>query len=107
MPGEQRSTTAPQHRVRWNFIVDVPFGKGKALAGNAGGVLNTIIGGWQLAGTGNWLTSFWTLPTGNWQFDNPVKVYGYDVPINDCTSGVCYPGYLWWNGYIPANRRDS
>jgi hypothetical protein len=104
---KQRSTTAPQHQVRWNFIADLPFGKGKALAGNAGGVLNTIIGGWQIAGTGNWLTSFWTLPTNGLSFDNPVKVYGYDVPIEDCTSGVCYPGYLWWNGYIPANRRNS
>ena len=30
-----------------------------------------------------------------------------EVPIQDCRSGVCYDGYLWYNGYIPANRINS
>jgi hypothetical protein len=34
-------------------------------------------------------------------------VYGYKYPIQDCRSGNCFPGYLWWNGYIPANRINS
>jgi hypothetical protein len=37
----------------------------------------------------------------------PVELYGYKYPIQNCTSGVCVPGYLWWNGYIPANRINS
>lgn len=41
-------------------------------------------------------------PTGT-----PVEIYGYKYPIQDCTSGACYPGYLWWNGYIPAYRINS
>src|SRR5207249_3638938 len=28
-------------------------------------------------------------------------------PIQDCRSGTCFPGYLWWNGYIPENQRNS
>jgi hypothetical protein len=32
-----------------------------------------------------------------------VKYYGHDVPIQDCRSGECQPGYLLWNGYIPAH----
>ena len=32
---------------------------------------------------------------------------GYKYPIEDCRSGRCYPGYLWWNGYIPANQINS
>src|SRR5206468_11150324 len=27
--------------------------------------------------------------------------------IQDCRSGACRPGYLWWNGYIPSNRINS
>jgi hypothetical protein len=34
-------------------------------------------------------------------------VYGYKYPIEDCRSGRCYPGYLWWNGYIPSNQINS
>jgi hypothetical protein len=51
--------------VRQRFVLsyayDLPFGKNKAFGGNASGVLNQIIGGWQVAGitiatTGNWYT---------------------------------------------------
>ena len=30
-----------------------------------------------------------------------------NIPIQNCTSGACIPGYLWWNGYIPANQINS
>jgi hypothetical protein len=95
----------PQHQLRWNFIADLPFGQGKLIGGNAKGALQTIIGGWQIAGTGSLKSNYWSLPTTIYPITgNPIQVYGYNNPIQDCTSGVCYPGYLWWNGYIPANR---
>ncbi|MCC6587364.1 MAG: TonB-dependent receptor [Bryobacterales bacterium] len=33
-----------------SFVVDLPFGKGKPIAGSANGVVNGIIGGWRLSG---------------------------------------------------------
>jgi hypothetical protein len=36
-----------------------------------------------------------------------LEVYDYKYPIQDCRSGVCRSGYLWWNGYIPANQINS
>jgi len=36
-----RDTDIPKHRVRWNWIADLPFGKGKLLGRNAGGVLES------------------------------------------------------------------
>lgn len=33
-----------------SFVVELPFGRGKPIAGNASGVANAIIGGWQLGG---------------------------------------------------------
>ena len=103
----RRDRDIPKHRVRWNWIVDLPFGRGKKLFGNAGGVLDRIIGGWQLAGFGAVQSNYWTLPTGNWgQFDK-LEIYGKKYPIEDCRSGRCYQGYLWYNGYIPANRINS
>ena len=103
----QRDTSIPKHRVRWNWVADLPFGRGKWLGRNAGGLLDRLVGGWQIAGMG-WLRSnYFALPTGIYPTGEKIEIYGYKYPIEDCTSGVCWPGYLWWNGYIPANRINS
>ncbi|HEU0141994.1 MAG TPA: TonB-dependent receptor [Bryobacteraceae bacterium] len=102
-----RDTGIPKHRVRWNWIVDLPFGKGKPLGGNAGPVLHRFIGNWQVAGIGSLWSTYFSLPTGVYPNGNAIEIYGYKYPIQDCRSGVCYPGYLWWNGYIPANQINS
>lgn len=103
----ERDTTVPKHRLRWNWIVDLQFGKGKALGGNAGRWTDRLIGGWQLAGFGSIRSNYWSLPVDNWGYVGNIDVYGKSVPIEDCRSGQCVPGYLWYNGYIPANRINS
>jgi hypothetical protein len=102
-----RGPNTLKHQIRWNFILDVPVGRGKRLLSGAKGVLQHVVGGWQVAGLGNTRTSWWTLPTTVYPTGNPIEVYGYKYPIQDCRSGACYPGYLWWNGYIPANKINS
>jgi hypothetical protein len=42
------------HVLIWNGVYQLPFGKGKAFAGGAGGVVNRIIGGWQISNTLTW-----------------------------------------------------
>ncbi|MEK7407495.1 MAG: hypothetical protein AAB225_20650, partial [Acidobacteriota bacterium] len=103
----QRDTSVPKHRVRWNWIVDLPFGKGKPLAGGAGRALDRLIGGWQVAGMGSLRSNYFSLPTGNWGKLDQIEMYGYQYPVQDCRGGPCRPGYLWWNGYIPANQINS
>jgi hypothetical protein len=97
----------PKHQVRWNFIADLPFGQGKPILHNAKGVVQKLVGGWQIAGTGQWKSTYWTLPTSIYPTGTPVQIYGHQYPIQDCRSGICYPGYLYWNGYIPANKINS
>jgi len=103
----RRDTGIPKHRVNWNFLADLPFGKGKRIGGNANRLLNTLIGGWQVAGNGTLTSRYFQLPTGNWGPQGAVEVYGKKYPVQDCRSGVCYDGWLYWNGYIPANRINS
>ena len=103
----RRDTDIPKHRYNWNWIVDLPFGRGKKFAGNAGPVLHRVIGGWQIAGQGSITSTWWQLPTSNWNFPNKLEFYGAKYPIKDCRSGVCYDCYLYYNGYIPANRINS
>ena len=104
----KRDTIFPKHRFRWNWLVDLPMGKGKWLGRNSSGVLDKFIGGWQLAGLGSLRSNYFSLPTGNWNLTGePIQLYGYQYPIQNCTSGTCLPGYLWWNGYIPSNKINS
>jgi hypothetical protein len=103
----QRDITVPKHMVRWNWIADIPIGRGKPLGGNFGGVLDKIAGGWQIAGSGSLRSNYFTLPTSFANVAGDVEIYGYKYPIQDCRSGRCQPGYLWWNGYIPANQINS
>ncbi|HSB17730.1 MAG TPA: TonB-dependent receptor [Bryobacteraceae bacterium] len=97
----------PHHRLQWNFIVELPFGRGKRFGTNMHSVLDKIMGGWQIAGLGSVTSSWWSLPTTYYRTDQNIEVYGYKYPIQDCRSGRCYPGYLWWNGYIPSNLINS
>lgn len=62
-----RSTTIPQHRMRYNAIYELPFGRGKKIGGNAPGFVNQIIGGWQVAAIGDWRGGL-RLSTGLYQF---------------------------------------
>ena len=103
----QRDTAIPKHHVRWNWLVDLPVGKGKKFGSDAGPWLNRLIGGWQLAGFGTWKSNYWSLPTSNYGTFGAVDVYGTKYPIQDCRSGQCIPGYLYWNGYLPANQINT
>ncbi len=49
-PTEMISPEDRPHRFTLSGIYEFPFGKGKALVGNANPVLNAIIGGWQMSG---------------------------------------------------------
>ncbi len=103
----------PQHRWRWNFSYDAPFGRGRRFARDAGSLVNAVIGGWRLAGSGTVVSSWWTAPTNNWGPIGNLEVYRTKYPILDCraTSPTatnpaderCYQGYLYFNGYI-SNR---
>ena len=103
----RRDTGIPKHRVNGNFLVDVPIGKGKRIAGNAGRAVDAVIGGWQIAGNGTLTSRYFQIPTNLWGAQGKIETYGKKHPVQDCRSGVCYDGWLYWNGYIPANRINS
>jgi hypothetical protein len=104
----KRDTGIPHDELRWNWIVDLPFGKGKKFLGGANRFLDALVGGWQLSSLGRWSNRWIGLTTGtNWPTGQKVEYYGRDIPIQDCTSGVCRNAFLMWNGYIPAYLINS
>ena len=107
----------PKHRTRWNWNYELPFGKGRRFAGNASRALNALIGGWRINGAGTVVSTWWSLPTGNWGKIGDLEVYGTRHPILDCrgtpatatnaSDERCIPGYLWFNGYISERFIES
>jgi hypothetical protein len=71
-----------RHQVNANWIAQLPFGRGKHFAGNAGPVVDAVIGGWQVAGIYRWSSGF---PVGvingrfwptNWQINGLATLKG-------------------------------
>ena len=112
-----RDTGVPKHRIRWNWNYDLPFGKGRAFAGNSRGLLNTLIGGWKLSGTGTVLSTWWSLPTANWGEMGELEINRNKQKVLDCRNTPalakdprderCLEGYLWFNGYISERFINS
>jgi hypothetical protein len=80
--------------------VELPFGRGRRLVGDAPGVLNHIIGGWQTTGVFRWTSGFpaniinarlaW--PT-NWNLQGNAELKDglTEFPKGDTTSNVRFP----------------
>jgi hypothetical protein len=66
------SGNIPMHHIRWNGIYDLPFGRGKIFGQSASGILNHLIGGWQLATIGDWAGGKWMgVNSGRYLFGDP------------------------------------
>jgi hypothetical protein len=113
----QRDTAIPKHRVRWNWIYDLPVGRGRRFAHGAPNWINAMIGGWTVSGSGTIVSSWFALDSSNWNITGKPQVYGTKYPILDCTGTPataktasaerCYSGYLYWNGYISQKQINS
>jgi hypothetical protein len=89
--------------VNWNLLYDLPLGRGKRVLGNSGRWLDRLVGGWQLAAYSAMSSRYIQLATDDWGLTGKVDTYGTKYPVEDCRSGTCFRGYLYYNGYIPAN----
>jgi hypothetical protein len=102
-----RDSTIPKQRLSWNWVADVPVGHGKRFGGNMNKVLDAVAGGWQLSGYGTWATTWYALPSDLFPTGTPFEEYGTKYPIQDCRSGRCLSGFLWYNGYINPAQINS
>ncbi len=93
-------TAIPLHRVSFNGLVDVPFGKGRHFLKHGNRLVDALIGGYQIAFTGTVVAQSFQVANSNYGATSPVKQYKSKVPVTDCRSGVCRSGFLWFNGYL-------
>jgi len=64
----------PLHRMTFNGIVDVPFGKGRRYASGSNKFVNALIGGYQMAFVGT------VVANGNFGETNPIEIYKRSKP---------------------------
>jgi hypothetical protein len=102
-----RDSTIPRQRLSWNWVADIPFGRGKWLGRNMNPIADALIGGWQISGVGSWNTTWFSLPADMFPTGAKLENYGTSVPIQDCRSGRCLSGYLAYNGYINPAQINS
>jgi hypothetical protein len=95
----QMDNGTPTMHIRFNWVVDLPVGHGRKFFGGSRRWLDEIIGGYQLAGAADIKSNLIQPNSGNWGATSKLKIYKHNAPIVNCTSGVCYKQYLWFNGY--------
>jgi hypothetical protein len=67
------STNVPPHRIRWNGIYTLPFGRGKKYGGSVNRALDAVVGGWELATIGTWRGGNWrSVNSGRYLFGDPT-----------------------------------
>lgn len=65
-----------------SFVWDLPFGRGRAIGGGLGGVMNQIVGGWQINGIAQFQTGF------------PITVRRTGDPLAVGTDGAVRPDVI-------------
>lgn len=102
------NTTFGPQTISFNGIVDLPIGRGKKFFGHSNRLVDELIGGYQIAWNGSIFQNWMGVSSSNWGGSNPtgggtkgpIHIYKHKYKVNDCSSGKCIPGYLWYNGYI-------
>ncbi len=101
-PGVRSNNQTRKHRVTWDAVVDMPFGKGQRWA-NGGGALNQVVGGWQLG----WI---WQRQGGSaLSWGNLI----YNGNISDIASAFNHEGvwgkdvHQWFDPSMPFEKTSS
>ena len=96
------------HVIKSAFTWDVPVGKGKKLLGNAGGVVNALVGGWNLSSTMRHRSG---TPLGHPNsrtrpnfYNGPGVWANFATPSGGFTSVFNPSTFNPWNAADPGNR---
>jgi hypothetical protein len=98
------STNIPLHHIRYNGNVELPFGRGKRYLSDAHSLLNILLGGWQVAFSGDWRSGLWLSPS--------TGLFAYGDPRIDADQRpeFLWSGKrtrLWFKGYFDPTQASS
>jgi hypothetical protein len=76
------------HQFNANWIIELPFGKGRLLGRNSGGALDAIMGGWQLSGLYRWTSAFPFNVSNGFQWPTNWQLGGQAIRTGNLHTGV-------------------
>ena len=47
-----------RHQINFNWVYEIPFGRGRRFGADANRIVNAVFGGWEFAGLGRWTSGF-------------------------------------------------
>jgi Carboxypeptidase regulatory-like domain len=100
------------HQINANWIVELPFGKGRWLAANAGRGLDAFIGGWQLSGLARWTSGFPIGASNGAEWPTNWELSGFATQLNSIKTGSAHKNpdgtvNLFGNGSAVASALAS
>jgi hypothetical protein len=102
--GYFNSREVPAHRVRYNGIYTLPFGRNQKYGGNISRGLDAVVGGWELAFIGDWRSGNWSsVDSGRYLFGDPTL--SADERIELTLSGK--RRRLWFRGDFPVENASD
>jgi hypothetical protein len=91
-----------RHQINANWVIQLPFGRGRVLASHVGRGLDAVIGGWELSGLTRWTSGFpssvgtcFCFQT-NWELTASGGLSGQPIP-NGTTNLADSKGKLSYN----------
>ena len=80
----------------------------RSCLGNSTGILEKFVGGWQIAGVGNTVQGWWSLPT-DLLSDRAIRsnITASSTRSRTAPAAAASRATCTYNGYIPANRINS
>ncbi len=90
-----------RHRFVFSYVYDLPFGRGRSFAKDTSGVVNQILGNWQMSGvlsaaTGNYYTATDIVSVSNSDCGGTVGFYcSRPARIGNPNATPCVPGTLF------------
>ena len=89
----------PNNVFHWNFVYELPIGKGRRIGNGMGRVAETVLGGWEISGLGTWQSGdYLTITAGTGQSPTGATPLRADEIGNPALpSGVQQSPNEWFN----------
>jgi hypothetical protein len=78
------------HQITANWIVDLPFGRNRAIGQNVNKAVDAFIGGWQLSGLGRWTSGFPFSVGNGFQWPTDWDLSGNGIKTAGVKTGTFY-----------------
>jgi hypothetical protein len=98
------STNVPSHRIRYNGVYELPFGRNKKFGSGVSSALNHLIGGWHISFIGDWRGGLWSSIDPNlFMFGDPTLTADQRVEMDIFGRHQ----RLWFKGYFDPTQASN